>query len=259
MKKFQAAPERYQVPALDKGLDILETLASSPVPRSLSELARALNRTSSELFRMLNALEKRGYLERDPISSKYGLTLKLYEMAHTHSPMEKLLRAVTLPMRALAERIKESCHVSKLNHGRLIVLGQADSPGHYRFSVEVGSVYSPIHTASGRLLLAYLQEEEFQRFCSASVEYRKLDSTARRALLARLAEIRRKGISTTECEPVIGVKGYAVLIGKPEVNVTAALSVASLDMRGKKHNVEEIIRGLKETAQEINRATGLGA
>ena len=68
----------YPVPALEKGLDIVETLAAAAVPQSLAELADALDRSSSELFRMLNCLERRGYVKRDGSSGKYALTLRLY-------------------------------------------------------------------------------------------------------------------------------------------------------------------------------------
>ncbi|MCL5004977.1 MAG: IclR family transcriptional regulator [Acidobacteria bacterium] len=249
--------QKYYVPALEKGLDIIEALAASSAPQSLSEMARNLGRTSSELFRILNALERRGYVERDPASSKYSLTLRLYELAHTHSPVEKLLGAVTIPMRSLAQRLKESCHVSTLENGRLIVLAQADSPDSYRFSVEVGAVFSPFRTASGRLLLSYLKEEEFQHFCATSAGYRKLSGAARSKLLGELDEIRRKGVSTARNEPVLGVESYAVLVGNPAIEFTAALAVASLDIRGKESNPREIVASLKKTAAEINRAIGL--
>jgi DNA-binding IclR family transcriptional regulator len=257
MGNSQKKSPKYYVPALEKGLDIVETLAASPVPQSLSEMARDLGRTSSELFRMLNALEQRGYIEKDPLSGKYSLTLRLYELAHTHTPVDKLLKAAAIPMRALAERLKESCHVSTLENGRLIVLAQADSPQTCRFSVEVGSAFSPLQTASGRLLLARLKEDALQHFCKASAEYRKLSRAARSRLLAGLNAIRRQGVSTTRNEPVMGVHSYAVLLGNPEIDFTAALAVASLDIRGKKSNPRQILGGLKETAAEINRAMGL--
>jgi DNA-binding IclR family transcriptional regulator len=77
MKMPPKKSRNYSVPALEKGLDILEKLAASPVAQSLSEMACKLGRTSSELFRMLNILERRGYLEKDPASGKYTLTLRL--------------------------------------------------------------------------------------------------------------------------------------------------------------------------------------
>lgn len=249
--------DKYHVPALEKGLDILEALASTAVPQSLSELARSLNRTSSELFRMLSALEKRRYIERDPLSARYSLTLRLYELAHTHSPVEKLLRAAALPMRNLAERIQESCHVSTLTDTRLVVLAEAESPSVYRFSVEVGSRFSAVNTASGRLLLSHMTGEEFEHFCEHASDYRRLSKAAKKKLETTLREIRRRGVSTAYNEPVIGVRSYAVLLGNPDLELRAALAVASLDMRNKKDNSKLIVKEIKATSAEINRALGL--
>jgi DNA-binding IclR family transcriptional regulator len=55
----------YPVPALEKGLDLLEFLSAQGVPQSLADLARGLGRSASEIFRMLNCLERRGYIGRD--------------------------------------------------------------------------------------------------------------------------------------------------------------------------------------------------
>ena len=55
------AGSAYPVPALEKGLDLLELLSARADPQSLTALARTLGRSSSELFRMITCLERRGY------------------------------------------------------------------------------------------------------------------------------------------------------------------------------------------------------
>jgi DNA-binding IclR family transcriptional regulator len=72
---------RYSAPALEKGLDVLELLASQPHALSLQEIAQRLGRSSAELYRMLDVLVQRGWLARLPDAS-YGLTLRLFELAH---------------------------------------------------------------------------------------------------------------------------------------------------------------------------------
>jgi DNA-binding IclR family transcriptional regulator len=247
----------YHVPALEKGLDILEALAFAPVPLSLSDLARSLDRTSSELFRMLSTLEKRGFIEKDPISGKFHLTLRLYELAHTHSPVEKLLAAAAVPMRALADRIRESCHLSSLNHDKLVVLAQAESPEQVRFSVEVGASFSAVNTASGCLLLAYLSRAEFEHFRTVNPDYRALEPGAQKDLQAKLEEIRLKAYVSAENETHIGVRDVAVLVGNPSIGLSAALAVAYLSLRGKSANFHGILAALQGTVQTINRNLGL--
>src|SRR5437870_9290622 len=94
---------RYAAPALDKGLDVIELLARESEGLTLNEIARVLGRTSSELFRMVNALGRRGYIiQRD--NDRYSLTLKLFELAHRHKPIKSLTAAAAPLMRELVNR-----------------------------------------------------------------------------------------------------------------------------------------------------------
>src|SRR6266446_1646049 len=80
----------YPTPALEKGLDILELLASEPTGLTKSEVARRLGRTISEIFRMLVCLEERGYIAQSPDSDRYHLTLYLFRLAREHPPIKRM-------------------------------------------------------------------------------------------------------------------------------------------------------------------------
>lgn len=235
----------YPVPALEKGLDILEALAAAAVSQSLAELAGRLERSSSELFRMLNCLERRGYVARDAASGKYGLTLKLFALAHVHSTTGKLLDAARGPMQALTEEFRESCHLSVLERGQLLVVAQEESPERVRLSIEVGGTFDPVRTASGRLLLAHLPE--------SAVAARKPAAALRR----ELAALRRTGLSIAQSETIEGVRDLAVLVGRPESGVAAALAVTRLVRRGEKSDDAALLAGMKKTAAAICAALGL--
>ena len=94
---------RYSAPALEKGLDVLELLASQPHALSLQEFAQRLERSSAELYRMLDVLVQRGWLARLPDAS-YGLTLRLFELAHRHPPVGRLLD-VAVPHMAISRSL----------------------------------------------------------------------------------------------------------------------------------------------------------
>jgi len=247
----------YPVPALEKGLDILEALAGAGVPQSLAELALRLNRSSSELFRMLNCLELRGYLTREEVSGKYALTLKLYSLAHAHSVAEKLLHAAFLPMQALTEKVRESCHLSVLDRGRLLVVAQQESPERVRLSIEVGALFDAVATASGRLLVSCLDEAARDRVLTESPAGRALHVRARATLKSNLAEIRRTRISTAESETIEGVRDVSVLVGSPEMGLTAALAVTRLLRRGERGDETVLLAAMKATAAEITKNLGL--
>jgi DNA-binding IclR family transcriptional regulator len=251
-----AALRIYAVPALEKGLDLLEVLAARPAPVSQAEIARALGRSPSEIFRMLLCLERRGYVAKEEGSGRYRLSLRLYELAHTHSPVEALLRAAERPMRELAVGLRQSCHLSVLSAGKLLVLSQAESPEPRRLSVEVGGKFSPVHTCSGRLLLAHLGREELDGLLARDPDW-KAAGAGRRGFLARLLEIRRSGISVAEDEALHGVRDVAALVGNPRAGVAAALCVPALKMRGRWPPLAEHRRAVARSARRITRALGL--
>ena len=228
----------YPVPALEKGLDLLEFLSAQGVPQSLADLARGLDRSASEIFRMLNCLERRGYIGRD--DGRYRLTLKLHQLAHTHSPVEQILRAADRPMRDLARELRESVHLSVLSGDALVTLAQVESPDPRRLSIEVGARFPAQNTCSGRLLLAY--DESF--------------STSDRALARRLADLRRRGVSVAMSESIVGVRDTAVLVGSPRTGTAAALCVPSLGLLTRRPP-RNIAAALKRCARRVNKALGL--
>lgn len=249
-------PPSYPVPALEKGLDILETLAAAAVPQSLAELATALERSSSELFRMLNCLEQRGYIVREAVSGKYSLTLKLYSLAHAHSATEKLLRAAHVPMQELTESVRESVHLSVLERDRLLVVAQHESPERVRLSIEVGGEFDAVATASGRLLLAHLSAEDRRHAFAGSPAWKAMPMRTRTALETSLEEIRKTGLSFAESETIEGVRDVAVLVGEPTSGVVAALAITRLLRRGQRGNEAALIAAMRGTAQEITESLG---
>jgi DNA-binding Lrp family transcriptional regulator len=103
--KTASKENRYSVPALDKGLDIVELLAGRPEGLSLKQIADALGRTPTEIFRMLNHLLHRTYVRRFEPGGIYRLSLKLFELAHRFPPTARLLEVAVPAMRQLADRL----------------------------------------------------------------------------------------------------------------------------------------------------------
>lgn len=252
-----AQSKKYHAPALEKGLDILETLAQSQKPLSLTELARELGRSSSELFRMLTVLETRDYINKGETTGNYALSLKLYELAHRHPPVMNLLAAAAQPMENLTAVLRESCHLSVLRQGKLVVLKEVLSPSRVRLSVPVGGRFSPVDTVSGRLLLAYFSDDALAAFLTNCEEYQGMDGADQEAFGAKLADIREREVSTAVGETHLGVSDAAVLVGNPHVGLSAALAVASLEASSDPNHFQQIITQLKQFAQTITQKMGL--
>jgi DNA-binding IclR family transcriptional regulator len=251
MPRPAAAPD-YSAPALEKGLDILEALAREAQGLTLTELAARLDRTQAEIFRMVACLVSRGYLMKDEASGRHRLSLKLHELAHTHSPMDLLVPQAREVMAHVAEELGESCHLSVVSGGQLLVLAQAEAHRPIRISIEVGGRFPLWRTASGRLLLAHLSEDEL------AVITRKLSAEARAAVApAKLAPLRRDGWCLAVEESVRGVVDLAILVGNPAAGSGAALTLTGFHTRPPEEFRDAALPVLRKAAQEIDRRLGL--
>jgi len=257
MDKLSRQPSAvYSAPALEKGLDILEALAATEKPQTLSDLSRALGRSSSELFRVLNSLEKRAYVIKDS-AGRYRLSLKLYELAHIHPPVEQLLKAADEPMRALARSLRQSCHLSVLSQGKLLVLAEYGSPEKVRLSIVVGSSFPATRTASGRLLLARLPEDERQRFLNKEAQYRRQSAVQKKRLHDAISRIRKAGYSSAENETYMGTRDIAVPVGNSRIGLDAALAVSLWIVPGKRFEISKVLGTLRKCAGIITNSMGV--
>ncbi len=242
----------YQVPALDKGLDILECLASEGAALTQAQIARELGRRPTEIFRVLTTLERRGYIQRDLVSGAYRLTLRLFELGHTHSPYEALIEAALQPMRDLSEEIGQACHLSVRHRENVLVLHQVESRSRVRISVEIGSTHPLVRSASGRVLLAAQNDHQLSSFLDELLD----TPEAKERVTRRVNRIRDRGYEEAYSESIPGVTDLAVLIGRPGGKVNAALAIAALPAeRGA--FLRETIEPLKRSAVRIGIAAGL--
>ena len=103
MVKSSGDGRDYSVPALEKALDVLELLAGRREGLTQNQIAAAVGRSASEIFRTLSVLEQRSYLVRERPAGLYHLSMQLFELAHRHPPTKGLVQVAVPIMRRLAE------------------------------------------------------------------------------------------------------------------------------------------------------------
>src|SRR5260370_41728714 len=118
-KPAKIAP-RYPTPALEKGLDILELLANHPAGLTKSEVARSLDRTVSEIFRMLVCLEERGYISQSRDGGRYCLTMRLVKLPHEYPPTKRLLTEALPIIHQPPHGLNPSFHLRVLDGGPIV-------------------------------------------------------------------------------------------------------------------------------------------
>lgn len=211
----------YAVPALTKGLDILEALAADSGPLTLAQLAKELGRGNSEIFRMVNLLEARGYIARDPAGG-YRLALKLFRLAQSVDPARALVLAARDPMREFCRKTGQECHLSMMEDGKLVVMAQEFGTQAVTITIRPGFAHNPLRTVSGRLLLAILDPEESARHYAMAREAFPGPHPTRANFFTSLKPLAKAGFARAEGESLAGLCDVAIPLSTG--SVTAALA-----------------------------------
>lgn len=247
------APVSYATPALEKGLDILELLAHERDGLTKSEIARALQRTVSEIFRMLLCLERRGYLS-EVGGDRYVLSLRLFQLVQEHPPTERLLTEALPRMHSLAEHSQQSCHLAVLEAGRVVILAQTNTPGSVGLYVKAGSSVDLMEAGSGRAILAYLPQAAATRVLE---EWQKETGGTVPAELSRhLERIRRRGYEKGASYQVRGVTNISYPVMDANHRAVAALTVPYIQRVPETIGIEQVEAMLGETARAVSTAMG---
>ena len=164
--------DRYRAPALDKGLDILELLAQQSQGLTRGEIVKAMGRSPSEIYRMLERLVARRYVTRSLEGDRYALSLKLYVLGHHHPPLQRLVDRALPAMDLFAKAAEQSCHLGVYDRGNVIVVAQVNGPANWGMSIRLGVKVSLVDTGSGHVLLAF---QSAQRRAEMLAEHEVLD------------------------------------------------------------------------------------
>ncbi len=243
----------YATPALDKGLDVLELLAHQPEGLTKSQIARELDRTVSEIFRMLLCLERRGYIAQLS-EERYSLTLKLFKLVQEHPPTERLIADALPVMHRLAHDTLQSCHMGVLEGGRVAILAQVNSPANIGFYVKLGSTVDLMEAGSGYVILAH--ESDDQRDRTLAEWTRETGTKPPRDLAVHLARIRKAGYEKRASYLVKGVINISFPIFDERASAVGALTVPYIQYNGSAAPVGRIIEEMRKAADEITTALG---
>ena len=215
---------RYSAPALDKGLDILEALSASADGYSLNQLSQVLQRNVNEIFRMVVTLQRRGYIQTDP-SDRYTLTLKMFALAHRQPPIKSLVYAAHPLLQELAERTRQSSHLTIYQNGRVVVIAQVDSPERWSFGLKIGVLMGLSDTSSGHVLLAYQDEVTRTRMLSNHIKVEGELDIDPGQLFSLLTAVRQTGYAMMPSIQIQGVTNIAFPVWGLGQRVVAAINI----------------------------------
>lgn len=245
--------------SLAKIAQLLDTFTFERQEWALSELAAACNLHPSTARRLLLSCQSVGFIGQDPITRRYRLGMKLFELG-SRVGEQFSLRTVARPyLKRVNAATQESVYLGLLDRGEVLYIDRVESPHPVRLTTHPGQ-RRPLHsTGSGKLLLAYLSDDALENFLSGPLE-RFTDRTICDPDLLRqeLARIRERGYSTTLDEHLEGTFSLAAPIYGQGGVVVAALGVSGPRYRISDQQWEQFADVLTHEARQLSLEIGAG-
>lgn len=245
----------YHAPALEKGIDILELLASTTTPLNLSEISERVGRSKSEIFRMLRVLERRHYLDRVPDGDHYALSNRLFLLGMERPPIKGLLETSLPLMHRLSDETGQSCHLVVPSDEFMVVIARIEPPSDLGLVVRIGHRRPLLSSTSGMLITAFQPEIIRNRWLDAYSTAAERKDRAR--LIQKLGSIHSQGYAAIPSTFVPGIVDLAAPV-LPGPAAVAALTIPYMRRSGLPVTQERAIELLRGTAETISGKLGVG-
>jgi DNA-binding IclR family transcriptional regulator len=247
----------YKVQVLDRALSILETLATEN-QLAPSEIAARVGLHKSTIHRLLAVLERSEYVDRDPLSGRYSLGLKLVDLGTRASARLDLCELARPILDRLMQLTGETAHVGILSQGTVVSIADSESYKTLRTPSTVGR-RTPAHCSSqGKVLLAEFSASQLRAFVRTYPlkRYTRLTICRVANLEQVLADARHNGYATDDQEFEEGLKCIGAPVRDRTGAAVAALSIAGPAMRLRPERMPALIRSVQEAAASFGFALG---
>lgn len=244
---------------IDRVLDMLDLLADYPTGLPVSEIARRLNASKSETFRVLTVMMKRDFVSQDRETQRYRLSVRTAALALRFFGSSGLIEVCQPILDRLAARTGELVRLAIVEHGELYFIANAQGAlGGIRFDPDMGRKPASLNgTANGRAWLATLDPQEAEdvvteRGFTVPQLPLKTSVTDTSSLRIALAAVRDNGFATSFEETIEGLVTVAAAIerrsGGPAVG---CVSFAGPIFRLSNQKIAEFVPDLKAAASQI--------
>lgn len=255
----EAEGRLYSAPALEKGLDILEVLCRSEQPLTQKDIAQRVGRSVGEIYRMVACLVNRNYVTLVD-ENTFGITTKLFELAHINSPTQRLLLEAAPVMQRLASDLDQSCHLTVYGQGKQVVLCKVDTPSGMGFAIRAGAEIDVLISASGRVLVAFQDDETRALRIEESLARRPDQADPQIGNI--LDSIRATGYESIPSVQVRGLYAVSFPILDTQGRAIAALTVPYAERidQVQRKSIPEVTEALGDAARTLSvRIGGMGS
>ena len=243
---------RDHVTSLERGLGVMEILASHPDGLTLTETAEKAGLTRAGARRFLLTLVATGYATQD--GRRFLLSHRLISLARTWLSGASLWTYAEPFMREVSSTLNESCSAGIISGEDVVYVARVPSRHLLSVALQVGTHLPAYCTSMGRVLLSGLPPEALKRLLArATIRANTPKTVTDRGELMRLIEMAgRQGYASVDEQLELGLRSVAVPIRNRSGFIVAAINASTQSARFSVDEMEHVfLPHLRQAAERI--------
>jgi DNA-binding IclR family transcriptional regulator len=258
--KERRGESTYHTRAVSRALQILSCFSVKDFELSVGDLHDKLGVHKSTLVRLLQSLAEEGFIEQNPLTDKYRLGIKTFEIGSMcHRTRLVNIGALARPvMQQVTAHFGLSTNLA-IRDRQEIVYVETVEPNNtpLRLAYSAGDRFGIHHTALGKAMIAFLPSAELEVVLDG-LELKALTPrtiTTPEQLIQELWEVKERGYAVDDEESLPGLRCVAAPIWDNS-GVVASLSASGSTLIVTQQRVDEIGARVIAAARSISAQLG---
>ncbi len=253
-------PERKRagVQSLGRAFGILEEIARNRDGIGLAELSKRVGLHNSTAFHLVKTLVTLGYVRQLKDSKRYRIGRPLFALAASALDEVEMMSLAKPILEALSRETGEAAHFSVRMGDAVVVLARTSGSGAFQLTDRVG-LMRPAHcTALGKIMLAALSAEQFERFAKRAEfkAYTPNSIAGTEALRREIASVRRAGMAIDDGEFDPELRCVALAVRDFSGQVIGAIGISGPVWRLSIEALQKHARKVAAAAQALSAEFG---
>lgn len=240
-----------------KALRVLEAVAASSHPISVSEVAEQIDVDKSTAYRMLITLINAGYVTRDEISKRYSLSYKVVSLSRNLLAENEVSRLIRQTLSQISAATKETLHFSVLDGDEAVLVQRVKGTQLVTVDFQIGDRV-PLHcTSIGKALLAFQDVRYIEQIIAAGLPKMASNTIIEPSELRKeLQRIRSEGYAIDDREFSDNMRCIAVPVFEGGGRVNGGISISGPDSRFTLEKLDELKTPLTEASWKLSEQLG---
>ena len=232
-------------------LAVFESFSTERTTLTLQEIADRIDLPKSTSFRIVQSLEKAGYLVRLE-DQQYCLSFRFTRLAGLVKSTLGIREIARPVMTELADKTKESVSIHTVVGKNRVCIDAMSTSSALRSVIQPGEQVPLLAGSATKVLIAYLAKKEL---APIAAQIAKAMKKTQAEVLTEIAQVRDKGFAVSHGERLLGVSAISAPIKDVEDQVHYCLSIGGPSVRIQMHE-KEFVKLAVNAAAEISLQFG---